>query len=96
MPRLRRRLLESASRPASAAYGAANVDRPAPCVVRGALGERECRVDDPDVRERLRKVPERTLGDRIDLLGEEPDVVCARERRVEDVLGGCEGTSPAS
>ena len=56
------------------------------------LAKRERRVDQPDVGERLREVAERGAGVRVDLLGEEPDVVGVVEQPLE--RRRCAATSP--
>ena len=48
-----------------------------------ALGEGQRRVDQPDVRERLREIPERRPGLRVDLLRIEPNVVRVAEQSFE-------------
>src|SRR3712207_5860904 len=47
------------------------------------LGEGERRVDEPDVRERLREVPEGRAGVGVYLLGEEAHVVRVSEQLLE-------------
>src|SRR5690242_15001166 len=48
------------------------------------LADRPRRVDEPNVAERLREVAEQLAGRRVDLLGEQPDVVDVRRRPLED------------
>src|SRR6185369_15616044 len=52
-----------------------------------AASERDRRVDEADVGERLREVAELLAGLGIDLLGEEAEVVGAREHRSDGALG---------
>jgi len=48
-----------------------------------ALGERQGRVYEADVRESLREVPEGRAGVRVYLLGEETHIVCVGEKPLE-------------
>ena len=57
---------------------------------RSAFGQRQRGVDQADVGERLREIPERGSGLRVDLLGEEPDVVRVGEESLEGVRGPCQ------
>ena len=51
------------------------------------LGERERSVDEPDVCERLREVPEGCAGVWVYLLSEQAHVVCVREEMFERLCG---------
>ena len=51
------------------------------------LGERERSVDEPDVCERLREVPEGCPGVWVYLLSEKAHVVCVREEVFERLCG---------
>src|SRR5438093_4385009 len=61
--------------------------KPLNSAMRAALAEDERRLDQREVRERLRKVAELAPGDGVVLLGEEADVVAQVEQTLEELAG---------